>query len=268
MATPVPSEIDLSADLRVLKNLWPYIWPKSLPNIRWRFIIAVTCLIMAKLATIAVPFFFKEAIDQLSIPQTALMIPLGMIFAYGLARMLSAVLSEVRDGVFTGVMQRTVREIGLAVFHHLHALGLRFHLDRQTGGLSRSIERGTKGIENLLHFMTFNIIPTVIEIVLVCSVLWGVYDYRFAVLTFVTMISYVIFTLVVTEWRISYVRTMNAMDSEANTKAIDSLLNFETVKYFGNEQHEANRFDRALRKYERAAVRSKLTLAFLNRRPA
>jgi ATP-binding cassette subfamily B protein len=208
---------------------------------------------------------FKGAIDSLSpVHQGLITLPIVLIISYGIARLVSTVFAEIRDGVFAAVAQRAVRQVGLSVFHHLHALGLRFHLERQTGGLSRAIERGTKGIESLLQFLTFNIIPTLVEIVLVGFVLWVLYDYRFSLITLLTMIAYVAFTLSITEWRINFVRTMNATDSEAHTKAIDSLLNFETVKYFGNETHEASRFDSALKQYETAAVKSKLSLSFLN----
>jgi ATP-binding cassette subfamily B protein len=220
---------------------------------------------IAKGATLFVPILFKDAIDSLSLKHQGLItLPVALILSYGVARLISALFAELRDGIFASVAQRAVRQVGLSVFNHLHNLGLRYHLERQTGGLSRAIERGTKGIETLLQFLTFNIIPTLVEIILVAVLLWVLYDYRFSLVTIVTMILYIVFTLSVTEWRINFVRTMNATDSEAHTKAIDSLLNFETVKYFGNEAHEALRFDEALKKYETAAVHSKLSLSFLN----
>ena len=262
---PVPKDVLLKPDIRTIGKLLPYIWPTNLPQIRTRVILAFASLIIAKGATLTIPLLFKDAIDALSPAHQGLItLPVALVISYGIARLLSALFSEVRDGIFASVTQRAVRQVALSVFHHLHNLGLRYHLERQTGGLSRAIERGTKGIESLLQFLTFNIIPTFIEIILVSLVLWILYDYRFSLITLLTMIAYAVFTLVITEWRIEFVRTMNATDSEAHTKAIDSLLNFETVKYFSNEAHEASRFDSALKRYETAAIKSKLSLSFLN----
>lgn len=264
-SNPVPKDVSLKPDVRTIRKLLPYIWPANLPQIRTRVILAFISLIIAKGATLIVPLLFKGTIDALSLThQGIITLPVVLILSYGIARLLSALFSEVRDGIFATVTQRAIRQVGLSVFHHLHNLGLRYHLERQTGGLSRAIERGTKGIESLLQFLTFNIIPTFIEIILVSLVLWVLYDYRFSLITLLTMIAYAVFTLAITEWRIGFVRTMNATDSEAHTKAIDSLLNFETVKYFGNEEHEASRFDSALKRYETAAIKNKLSLSFLN----
>ena len=263
--TTVTKDVLFKPDVRTIRKLLPYIWPTNLPQIRLRVIFAFISLIMAKGATLAVPLLFKGAIDALTpLHQAIITLPVVLVISYGIARLLSSLFSEVRDGIFATVTQRAVRQVGLSVFHHLHNLGLRYHLERQTGGLSRAIERGTKGIESLLQFLTFNIIPTFIEIILVSVVLWMLYDYRFSLITLLTMIAYATFTLIITEWRIEFVKTMNATDSEAHTKAIDSLLNFETVKYFGNEEHEATRFDSALKRYETAAIKSKLSLSFLN----
>lgn len=266
--SPVPEGNSLSPDIKVVRNLWQYLWPKENNNIRWRFIIAITAMLAAKIASTSVPLFFKIAVNDLSLYTSPLVIgatiPVFIILGYGFARLLCAALNEVRDGVFATVTQQAVRHVSLRVFHHLHQLGLRFHLDRQTGGLSRSIERGTKGIESLLQFLTWNIIPTTVEILMVGVLIWVLYDYRFAVIILSTMIGYIAFTLAVTEWRIHFVRTMNETDNEANSKAVDSLLNFETVKYFNNENYEANRFDSALKKYKTAAIKSKLSLSFLN----
>lgn len=265
MPTPVPDEHKPAPDFKALASLWPFIWPKSLPLIRGRVMIACLCLVASKLANIAVPLIFKETIDSLIVPADNLVvIPVALILAYGLARLMTAVFGELRDGYFARVTQRAVREVALKVFEHLHDLGLRFHLERETGGVSRAIERGIKGIETVLQFMSFNIIPTLVEIIMVSGLMWWLYGYLFSVITMITMFSYVAFTLLITEWRIGFVRTMNTTDSEANTKAIDSLLNFETVKYFGNEGHEAARFDSALKRYETAAVKSKLSLSLLN----
>jgi ABC-type transport system involved in Fe-S cluster assembly fused permease/ATPase subunit len=187
-----------------------------------------------------------------------------LIVAYGVARALALAFGELRDAVFARVAQRAIRQVALKTFRHLHALSLRFHLERQTGGLSRAIERGTAGIEFLLTFSLFNIVPTIVEMLLVTAILWNLYDFSFAAVIFGTIVVYIALTLAITEWRTKYVRQMNETDAEANTKAIDSLLNFETVKYFGNEEHEADRFDRSRQRYERAAIRSKATLSTLN----
>jgi ATP-binding cassette, subfamily B, heavy metal transporter len=197
-------------------------------------------------------------------PDLAITLPLGLLLAYGLARVLTQSFSELRDAVFARVAQRAIRKVALDTFRHLHRLSMRFHLDRQTGGLSRVIERGAKGIEFLLFFVLFNILPTILEIGLVCGILWYLYDWRYAAVTFVTIGGYIWFTFALTEWRIKHRRQMNEADQEANTKAIDSLLNYETVKYFGNEEHEARRYDVALQSYETAAVRTRVSLAFLN----
>jgi ABC-type transport system involved in Fe-S cluster assembly fused permease/ATPase subunit len=263
--TPVPNNALLKPDVYTLKKLWPYVWSRDLPQIRLRVILAFVSLMVAKGATLLVPLLFKGAVDSLSpLHKGLLTLPVILILSYGVARLFSTLFSEIRDGIFATVAQRAIRQVGLSIFTHLHKLGLRFHLERQTGGLSRAIERGVKGIESLLQFLTFNIIPTLVEIVLVAIVLWTLYDYRFSVITLLTMLAYIVFTLLVTEWRIGFVRTMNATDSEAHTKAIDSLLNFETVKYFGNEAYEASRFDSALQRYETAAIKNKLSLSFLN----
>jgi len=222
-------------------------------------------LALAKVTNVVVPIFYKHAVDALSTDTAAILaVPVALLVGYGLARVLAQTFGELRDAVFAKVAQRAIRLAGLKAFKHLHRLSLRFHMDRKTGGVSRAIERGTKGIEFLLTFMLFNVLPTLLEIGLVCAVLWMLYGVWFALVTFVTMAAYIAWTLIITEWRIKFRRIMNETDSEANTKAIDSLLNFETVKYFGNEDHEASRFDSALRSYERAAVKSKTTLSFLN----
>jgi len=254
-----------SGDLAALKALLPYLWPQGANSLRLRVAGAMVFLVLAKVINVTVPVFFKKAVDALSDHSlTALAVPVGMVVAYGLARMLSQAFGEVRDAIFAKVAARAIRTVGLEIFRHLHALALRFHLDRQTGGLSRAIERGTKGIEFLLSFMLFNILPTLLEVAFVCGVLWKFYTVWYALVTFVTIAVYIAFTLTITEWRTKYRREMNAMDSEANTKAIDSLLNYETVKYFGNEEHEALRFDKALARYETASIKSKTTLSLLN----
>jgi ATP-binding cassette subfamily B protein len=256
---------DTAAELRSLARLFPYLWPKGAPELRLRVVAALAFLTLAKLINLGVPFLYKRAVDALT-PGTAavIVVPVMLVVAYGAARVLAQVFGELRDAVFAKVGQRAVRQIALRTFRHLHALSLRFHLDRQTGGLSRAIERGIRGMDFLLSYMLFSAIPTVLEIGMVAGFLWIYFDWTFAAATLVTVVLYVIFTFAITDWRVRFRREMNDRDSEANTKAIDSLLNFETVKYFANEEHEAGRFDVALQAYEKAAVKSQTTLAFLN----
>lgn len=252
--------------MNTLRTLLPYLWPRDQAQLRRRVVASVAFLIMAKLITVLVPLLYKRAVDALTVTpeQAVIAVPVLLLLGYGLARVLSGLFSEARDIAFARVGQGAIRTVGLQVFRHLHGLALRFHLDRQTGGVSRAIERGTKGIEFLLNFMLFNILPTLLEIGLVTIVLWQLYDARFALVTFGTIAIYIAYTLGVTEWRTKFRREMNETDQQASTKAIDSLLNFETVKYFGNESHEAARYDQALARYETAAVKSKVTLALLN----
>ncbi|HYD29413.1 MAG TPA: ABC transporter ATP-binding protein/permease, partial [Azospirillaceae bacterium] len=248
-----------------LATLMPYLWPKGATEMRVRVAVAIACLILAKVANIYVPIFFKEAVDVLTAgPGLALALPVGLILAYGLARVLSQAFGELRDALFAKVAQRAIRRVALEVFRHLHALSLRFHLERQTGGLTRSIERGNRAIETLLRFMLFNVLPTLMEIALVAGILWWMFNIWFALVTLVTVLGYIGYTLAVTEWRIKFRRQMNETDNKANTRAIDSLLNYETVKYFGNEEHEAHRYDQALQSYEQAAVKSQTSLSLLN----
>jgi ABC-type transport system involved in Fe-S cluster assembly fused permease/ATPase subunit len=247
------------------RTVLPLLWPKGAPAMRVRVVAAMACLVLAKLANFLVPMLFRALVNALS-PKVAVAIalPLGLLLAYGLARVTTQVFSELRDGIFARVAQRAIRKVALDTFRHLHALSLRFHLDRQTGGLSRVIERGAKGIEFLLTFLLFNVLPTLLEITMVCGALWYLFDWRYAAVTFATIAGYIWFTLALTEWRITHRRRMNEADQEANTKAIDSLLNYETVKYFGNEAHEARRYDLALQRYETAAVKTRISLSWLN----
>ncbi|MES1150884.1 MAG: ABC transporter ATP-binding protein/permease [Dongia sp.] len=247
-----------------LKNLLPYLWPKGEPELKVRVVLASAALVIAKVANVYVPVIFKHIIDALGHAGTLVALPLGLLAAYGLARITAQAFAELRDGIFAKVAQRAIRTLALKTFRHLHALSLSFHLDRQTGGLTRAIERGAKGIEFLLSFLLFNVIPTLVEIGMVAVILWALYDWRFAVITVATIGLYIFYTLSVTEWRIKLRRQMNESDQSANTKAVDSLLNFETVKYFNNEEHEARRYDQALQLYETAAVRSRVSLAALN----
>ncbi|MGH8655561.1 MAG: ABCB family ABC transporter ATP-binding protein/permease [Gammaproteobacteria bacterium] len=256
---------DRSGQRVALRQLLPHLWPDGDWDLRVRVVLAIGCLVIAKVANVYVPIFFKGMVDALS-PTTpgAIAFPVAMLLAYGAARVMSQTFAELRDGVFAKVAQRAIRRVALRIFNHLHRLSLRFHLERQTGGLSRIIERGANGIEYFLFFVLFNVVPTVLEIALVCGILWGFYNFWFALVTFVTIVGYVWYTLGVTEWRIKYRRRMNEADEEANTKAIDSLLNYETVKYFNNEQHEARRYDVALQRYEEAGVASRTSLSLLN----
>ena len=248
-----------------LRALAPHLWPANDITIRVRVVAALALLTAAKLATVYVPLLFKYMVDLFSDPQNLpVTLPMALIVGYGALRIAAIAFSELRDAVFARVGQRAIRTVALQTFRHLHSLSLSFHLERQTGGLSRAIERGTTGIDTLLTFMLFNIVPTLIEISLVCGILWAFFSVWYAVVTFICVVGYIWYTLLVTEWRLKYRRQMNETDQEANTRAIDSLLNYETVKYFGNEGYEANRFDQALARYERASVSSKSSLSLLN----
>nr|WP_162600095.1 ABC transporter ATP-binding protein/permease [Azospirillum sp. TSH58] len=252
--------------MAALRSLVPYLWPNDSFETKLRVVVALVLLVGAKVANVWVPLFYKRAVDALSPGDAGALvtIPLGLIVAYGLARVMSLVFAELRDAVFANVAQRTIRKVALSVFQHLHALSLRFHLERQTGGLTRSLERGTRAIETLLRYALFSIVPTLVEITLVCVILWRMFDGWFALATFATVGSYIAYTFFVSEWRIQFRRAMNETDNKANTKAVDSLLNYETVKYFGNEGHEARRYDQALASYEQAAVKSQRSLSLLN----
>ncbi|ACO74400.1 probable ABC transport protein, MsbA family [Laribacter hongkongensis HLHK9] len=246
-------------DLQTLKTLVPYLL-----EFKWRVVLALSCLVAAKLANVSVPVFLKDVVDQLSGPHAILALPMGLIAAYGLARLSTSVFGELRDAIFAKVTQRAIRRIAMQVFAHLQRLSLRFHLERQTGGMSRDIERGTKGIGFLLNFTLFNILPTLLEIALVAGILLWRYDWYFAVVTIGTIVAYITFTLTVTEWRMVFRRSMNDLDSKANSKAIDALLNYETVKYFGNERYEIQRYDGNLASWEDSAVKNQTSLNFLN----
>ena len=263
---PEPKE-KLAEGVRALKGLGPYLWPRDSLELRARVVLSVALLIAGKLVNITVPLLYKQAIDELSGTGPAagvIAVPVGIILAYGLARVMAQGFNQLRDGVFAKVAQRAVRRVALSAFRHIHSLSLRFHLERRTGGLARAIERGIAGIEFLLSFMLFNVIPTLFEILVVSAILWRLYNWQFAAVTLGTIVTYIAFTFIVTDWRLRFRREMNERNSEANTKSVDSLLNYETVKYFANEEHEAQRYDRALQAYERAAVKSETTLALLN----
>jgi ATP-binding cassette subfamily B protein len=254
----------LGDELRALKSLAPYLWPRDSLGLRVRVVLALVFLLAGKLVNIYVPLLYKHAIDALSPTNVVIAAPVGLIVAYGLARVMSQGFNELRNAVFAKVSQRAVRRLALTAFRHIHALSLRFHLERRTGGLARAVERGTAGIDFLLSFMLFNVVPTVFEILLVCGILWRLYNWTFAAVTFTTIVLYIAFTFSITDWRVRFRREMNERNSEANTKAVDGMLNFETVKYFANEEHEARRYDAALHAYERAAVKSETTLTLLN----
>jgi ATP-binding cassette, subfamily B, heavy metal transporter len=239
--------------------LLPYLW-----EYKWRVLVALTFLVTAKLANVAVPLVLKEVVDRLTPTQAVLALPLALLVAYGVLRLSTTLFAELRDLVFVRVTQRAIRRIALSVFRHLHALSLRFHLERQTGGVSRDIERGARGISTLLSYMLFSIIPVILEFALVAAVLFAKFDWRFAAVTFAAVAVYIAFTFAVTEWRMDIRRHANELDSRANTRAIDSLLNYETVKYFNNEEYEARRYDDNLRQYEAAAVKTEASLGLLN----
>ena len=246
-------------DWKTIRSLLPYLW-----EFKGRVVLALALLVMAKIANVSVPLVLKEIIDTLDQPRAMLMLPVLLLIGYGALRLCSTLFGELRDAVFAKVTQRAIRRVAIQVFGHLHALSLRFHLQRQTGGVSRDIERGTRGISFLLNFMLFNILPTLLEIGLVAIILISRYDIWFSIIIFITLAAYIALTLIVTEWRMIFRRTMNDMDSKANTQAIDSLLNYETVKYFGNESWEAQRYDAHMQKWEAAAIRNQTSLAALN----
>lgn len=249
---------------QTLKTLARHLWPAGYHALRVRVVIALSCLLGARMVSVYVPVIYKDAVDALTPGDMALVLPLAVIASYGLARLSTTLLGELRDFVFVRVSQHAQRTVALDTFKHLHRLSLRFHLDRQTGGLSRVIERALRGMQFVLSFMLFNILPTLIELLLVMGIMALYFDYRYPLVTGATVILYIGFTLLVTEWRLKFRKEMNAKDSAANTKAIDSLLNFETVKYFSNEKHEYGRYDSSLAGYEAAAIKSQSSLSLLN----
>ena len=243
-----------------LKSLLPWLWAY-----RVRMLAAFGCLILAKLASVYVPIVFKNMIDALTGTYDAvLVLPVGLLLMYGFARLASTGFTELREILFVRVTQQAIRRIALSVFTHLHNLSLRFHLERQTGGVSRDIDRGTRAISNLISYTLYSILPTIIELVMVMSVLAYEYDQVFVWITLASIVCYVAFTVVISNWRIHIRRAVNEADSAANTRAIDSLINYETVKYFNNESFELDRYDEAMRRWEDASVRSQMTLTMLN----
>jgi ATP-binding cassette subfamily B protein len=246
---------------QTLKTLVPYLL-----QYKWRVVIALTCLVLAKVANVAVPVVLKDIVDLVSVNPigATIAVPLGLVLAYGALRVLTTLFTELREVVFARVTQQAVRRIALQVFEHLHALSLRFHLDRQTGGLTRDIERGTRGVSSLVSFTLYSILPTVIEVFMVLAWLVVFYEIWFAVITVVALTVYVLYTIAVTEWRTNFRRVMNDLDSRANTRAVDSLLNYETVKYFNNEKFESQRYDQSMARWQEAAIKSQTSLSVLN----
>jgi len=259
----IDSKPPQGSDWKVIRDLLPYLL-----EYKFRVAIALTCLVAAKVTNLGIPILLKRLIDDLNLrtdsPQVLLVVPVGLILAYGLLRMAASLFAELREFLFARVTQNAVRKVALQVFEHLHALALSFHLARQTGGVSRDIERGTRGIQSLISYSLYSILPTLVEFILVLGYLAYSYDIWFAAITLCALVFYIVFTVVVTEWRTHFRKTMNDMDSKANQKAIDSLLNFETVKYFGNEAFEADRYDKNLVRYQAAAIKSQKSLAVLN----
>src|SRR3990170_2907068 len=244
---------------RALGTLLPYLL-----EYKWRVVIAMAFLVTAKLANVGVPLVMKEVIDGLDAETAMVAVPVALLAIYGILRFSTTLFAELRDVVFIRVTQRAIRRVALGVFRHLHSLSLRFHLERQTGGMTRDIERGTRGISTLLSYMIFSIFPVVLEFALVAAVLLAKFDWRFAAITFAAVAVYLTYTFLVSEWRIAIRKRANELDSKANTRAIDSLLNYETVKYFGNEEFEARRYDESLMRYESAATTSEASLGLLN----
>lgn len=262
---------DTSNPLQTIANLWPYMWPTDRADLKLRVIWATVILIIAKVVLILVPYSFKWATDALNGKPDALgFLPqfltgaVMLVLAYNLARLLQAGLNQLRDALFASVGQHAVRQLAYKTFVHMHQLSLRFHLERRTGGLSRVIERGTKGIETIVRFTILNSVPTLIEFLLTAVIFWWGYGFSYLFVTAVTVWLYIWFTVKASDWRIAIRRSMNDSDTDANTKAIDSLLNFETVKYFGNEEMEARRFDKSMERYEAAATQVWTSLGWLN----
>ena len=260
---PAPAEKNVPrtdrGDWRTIRTLLPYLW-----EYKARVLAAIACLVLAKVANVGVPVLLKRIVDSLDAHTAVLAVPLLLLVAYGVLRLSTTLFTELREFLFAKVTQRATRRIALQVFRHLHALSLRFHLQRHTGGLTRDVERGQRGISTLIQFMLFSILPTLVEIALVSAILIVRYDWTFMAITAGALVLYIAFTVLITEWRTHFRRTMNELDSKANTRAIDSLLNYETVKYFGNEEWEARRYDESMQRWEKAAVKSQTSLSMLN----
>jgi ATP-binding cassette, subfamily B, heavy metal transporter len=267
MARPLTEEGNGAPSLRPLWMLLPYLWPKGRPDLRARVIFALVCLALAITATTAFPLFMGWITNRLAhkpAADIALMAVAGLVGGYVVARILMQTFAQLRDGIFAGVQYHALRDVGVSTFAHVHTLSLRFHLERKTGGLSRVIERGTKGIDTLLSFAIFNIFPTLFQLVIFGTVMILKLDLTIAAVTLAMVAAYVWFTFAITRWRIQFRRDMNQSDQDANTKAVDSLINYETVKYFNNEAHETRRFDKSMEKYSRASIQAQTSLSVLN----
>ena len=259
---------DQNTSLKTFHLLLPYLWPKQRSDLKLRVMFALFFLVLAKVANVFTPLILGQSVDSLNAlsggKNILIMVPLALIVAYGVARLATLAFGEIRDALFSKVSQHAMRQVTLNVFKHLHSLSLRFHLDRHTGGLNRFIDRGTKGIDFLLRFFIFNILPTFIEVLLVSVILWILYGYLYAIITFSMVSIYTYLTFSITEWRIKFRRDMNNADNSVSTKIVDSLLNYETVKYFNNDSHEFKKLDFSLQKYETAANKNRESLSFLN----
>jgi len=259
---------DRKVEIRVIKRVVPYLWPEGQPWVKWRVVIAVVSLVLAKLVAVATPMVLGAAVDNLSgVSEGSQLLLLGaggLTIAYGVSRILDSGFQQLRDVVFAKVGQRALRQVGLETFQHIHNMSLRYHLSRKTGGLSRVMERGVKGVSFLLRFLLFSIGPLMLQLVLISAALATFFDIRYLIVIAVAVVAYVWFTAVVTEWRVKIRKEMNDQDNDANQKAIDSLLNFETVKYFGAEAREADRYDSAMEGYETAALKTSYSLGFIN----
>ena len=270
MPSDITTDAEIAADerrsgLRTIQKVGPYLWPADKPWIKRRVVIAMVCLVMAKVVNVLIPLLFGRAVDSLSGEASDLVLGgVGLTLAYGVARLMNVGFQQLRDAVFARVGQRALRQLALETFTHIHRLSLRYHISRKTGGLSRVIERGVKGVEFLLRFLLFSIVPMFLELALVAIFLAWLLDVRFVFVVAACVAVYVFFTFKVTEWRVRLRREMNTQDTDANQKAIDSLLNFETVKYFGAETREAARYDESMEAYERASIKTQTSLAFLN----
>ncbi|WP_425039383.1 ABCB family ABC transporter ATP-binding protein/permease [Primorskyibacter sp. S187A] len=268
--TPEKSAADIAAEerasgMRTIRRVMPYLWPEGRMDLRLRVVLAMAALVLSKIVMVTMPMLYKQAVDALGGEATNLMLgAVGLTVAYGMARLMGNGFQQLRDALFAAVAQRALRQLALETFEHIHRLSMRYHITRKTGGLSRIIERGVKGVEFLLRFLLFSIGPLALELLLVAGVLFFLFDARYLAVVAVTIALYVWFTFKVTEWRVKLRREMNDQDTDANQKAIDSLLNFETVKYFGAEAREARRYDRAMAGYEAAALKTSYSLAFLN----
>jgi ABC-type transport system involved in Fe-S cluster assembly fused permease/ATPase subunit len=262
-AAPADAPGPPRSDWATLARLLPYLW-----RYRWRVVFALAFLVGAKVANVGVPLLLKDLVDSLSIsptdPRALLVVPVGLLLAYGGLRLCTSLFTELRELIFAKATEGAARSISLQVFRHLHALSLRFHLERQTGGMTRDIERGTRGVHSLISYSLYSIFPTLIEVAMVLTLLAVKFDAVFAWITLAALVVYVTYTVVVTEWRTKFRRIMNEMDSKAHSRAIDSLLNYETVKYFNNEDYEARRYDESLERLRRAALKSQSTLSLLN----